>query len=415
MKSHILLFASAVLISGVNLFGQGGARGGGTVTGPTGPIATPGNTNPNSTGRNPNMGQPTTDNSGIMQRPYYLSGKVALQDGTPPPESVPIQLMCGAAPRIVGYTDSKGRFNVDLTNRQDMLRYADASEDMPMGRMGTANGANSGMGRSSGQMSGSMPSSRDLMGCSVQVSLAGFRSTVVNLGEHHSLDNPEIGTLFLTRLGNVEGLTISATSAMAPKDAKKAYDKAKDQEKKGKLENAQKELEKAVEIYPKYAAAWYALGVIQQQNDAAGARKSYAKALEADPKFVSPYLQLAALAAKEGNWKEVADDTDRLLKLNPVDFPQAWLYNALANYQLQKFEAAEKSAREVLSKDPGHQFIKAEQILGLSLAMKLDYPGALEHLRAYLRFVPSGPDADQTRKNIEEVEKAGQQAQNKTQ
>ena len=42
------------------------------------------------------------------------------------------------------------------------------------------------------------------------------------------------GTIILHRLANVEGVTISAVSLQAPKDAKKAYDKGHDLLKKKK-------------------------------------------------------------------------------------------------------------------------------------------------------------------------------------
>jgi tetratricopeptide (TPR) repeat protein len=214
----------------------------------------------------------------------------------------------------------------------------------------------------------------------------------------------------------VQGLTISATSALAPKDAKKAYDKGFSEIKKSKWENAERELAKAVEVYPKYAAAWYQLGVAQQaQQNLEGARKSYAQALAADPKFVSPYQQLAVIAAHDNNWKEVASETDHLLKLNPIDFPQAWFYNALANYHLQNLELAEKSARQGLESDSAHRIPKLDHLLGVVLAQKQDYAGAAQYMRNYLSRNPNAGDIDLVKKQLAELEKAtGAQAASKT-
>jgi len=73
-------------------------------------------------------------------------------------------------------------------------------------------------------------------------------------------------------------VTISSVSLNAPKDAKKSYEKGRDLLKKKKVPEAQKELEKAVEIYPQYATAWFELGRAKElQNDAEGARKAYAE------------------------------------------------------------------------------------------------------------------------------------------
>ena len=42
------------------------------------------------------------------------------------------------------------------------------------------------------------------------------------------MDSPDVGTIFLHRLGNVEGRIVSAISLAAPKDARKAFEKGSD-------------------------------------------------------------------------------------------------------------------------------------------------------------------------------------------
>jgi len=329
-------------------------------------------------------------------QPMYLSGKVVMEDGTPPPEPVVIQLLCQIHPRSIAYTDAKGYFSANVSDKLGSAVMTDASD--PFG---------AGAGRTSLASDSQGSSSRDLMGCSVAASLAGFRSTSVELGARQSpMDNPNIGTLFLHRLANVEGLTISATSALAPKDAKKALEKARNDELKSKWPEAEKELQKAVAIYPKYAAAWLELGNVQLRQKAPdAARKSYAAAMDADPKFVSPILQLASMAAADQKWPEVAEETDRLLRLNPVDFPQAWMYNALAYYNLKKLDLAEKSAREGLSRDPAHRYPANYRVLGMVLAEKHDYHGSTQNLRDYLHYAPAAPDSAEAQKQLDEIEK----------
>lgn len=319
-----------------------------------------------------------------------------MEDGTPPPDRVAVQLVCRNTPRTIGYTDRKGNFSADVRDKTALAQYDDASENSPgfgNGRLGNAGVRGDAM-------------DRNLLGCDLQASLPGFRSDVDHLDARRSLDNPNVGTIFLHRLANVDGLTISATSALAPKDAVKAFDKARDEEKKQKWQDAQKELNKAVSIYPKYAAAWCELGNIQvEQKDIDGARQSYAKAIEADPKFVNPYLALGDLAAREQKWQDAADNSDHLLRLDPIDFPEAWLVNAFANFNLGKLDAAEKSAREGLARDTNHHLPKMNLILGVVLAQKHEYAGAAENMRAYLQYAPQADDAEQVKKQLDEVEK----------
>src|SRR5260370_42252448 len=97
---------------------------------------------------------------------------------------------------------------------------------------------------------------QSLTGCELRASLAGFKSDVVNLGNRRMFDNPDVGTIVLRRRANVEGTTVSMTTLQAPKDARKAYDKARDALRKGKTADALSEFEKAVAAYPHFAAAW---------------------------------------------------------------------------------------------------------------------------------------------------------------
>ena len=331
----------------------------------------------------------------------YLSGKVVMEDGTPPPDPVAIQIVCRSNPRTVAYTDRKGNFSVDVNDRNGQV-FADASEQ---------SAGVSSMTR--GTERSICPGEPNLMGTTLQADLPGFRSDVLTMTSRHRMDDPNVGTIILHRMANVEGLTISATSALAPKDAQKALEKGRADAAKQKWPDAEKEFQKAVTIYPKYAAAWLELGNAQlREKDVEGARKSYAQSLTADPKFVSPYLQLASIAASEQKWQDVADNTDHLLRLNPVDFPQAWMFNALGNYYLGKKDEAEKSARECISHDPGHRYPRMNYLLGVLLSQKREFAASAENIREYLKYSPNSPDADQIRKQLAEVEKAaGAQAQ----
>src|SRR5947209_1374310 len=90
----------------------------GQKTGPQSPGGAPGGPNPSSPGIGGigSRNTPGTRNTGpaypdmLGNRGIYLSGQVMLDDGTPPPEPVTIERVCGANPRAETYTDIKGRF-----------------------------------------------------------------------------------------------------------------------------------------------------------------------------------------------------------------------------------------------------------------------------------------------------------------
>ena len=386
---------------------------------PTTPAPSPGGSIPSPTptppGRQPSPtpGQRNPNENPFPQaespRAIFLSGKVMLEDGTPPPESVTIERVCNGIARPQAYTDSKGRFSFQLGDNMAMLPDASvgSASDAGMGFPGTrSNQGRGGFGNSRGM------TEQQLMSCELRAVLPGYRSEAVNLAGRRALDNPDVGVILLHRLGNVEGTTVSITSLEAPKDAKKAFEKGHNALKKKKAEDAEKQLQKAVTVYPKYAAAWFELGVSQEmQNRPEEARKSYAQALAADGKFLKPYLQLAAMAAREKKWQETADQTDRCIKLDPYDFPQAYFLNSVAYLNLGKVEQAEKSAREAQKLDTQHQYPKVNQLLGIILANRHDYSGALASMRDYLKFAPDAQDADRVRTQVSELEKlAGSQA-----
>jgi tetratricopeptide (TPR) repeat protein len=378
--------------------GAGGATtGGGTRTPTTTPTPTPDRGNlPKD--RNPSpFGEQ-------QNRPIFLSGRVQLDDGTAPPEPLVIERLCNGVARAEGYTDSKGRFSFQLGQNSSITQDASYSSVNDMSANPTQ-GLNRGTIDPTGSQRNGV-SERELMGCELRASLPGYRSDVVNLSGRRMFDHPEVGTIVLHRLANVEGTTISTTSLAAPKDARKALEKAREALKKNKVAEGQKHLEKAVELYPQYAAAWFELGRVHESlNNPAEARKCYAQALAADGKFVNPYLQLAQMASREKNWQEVVETTNRITKLDPFDFPQAYFYNSVANYNLGKFDAAEVSAREAQKLDTGKRIPKVHHVLGAILAEKKDYTGAAEQMRNYLTCSPNAPDVALVKTQLAELEK----------
>jgi tetratricopeptide (TPR) repeat protein len=372
---------------------RNGGPGGGSATGTT----------PNMGGantRNPSLTTPP-GNNGPEQRPIFISGKVALSDGTPPSEPVKIERVCNGTATVEARTDRKGRFSFQLGQN---LEFQDASN----------NGQSSigGFGAPRGPSFGSTSSIRDreLFGCELRATLPGYRSDPVSLANIHYMDNPDLGTIILHPVAHTEGLTVSATTALAPKDARKAYEKGLEAAAKKNPDEAQKDFEKAVAVYPKYAAAWFALGQINEQRDhGEEARKAYDQSIAADSKFVPPYERLSFMALKESKWQDLADLTDHMLQLNPYDYPSAYYLGSVANLELQHLDVAEKNAREAIRLDPLKKNARVHYVLGLILAQKQDFTASAASLHTFLEADPNAPDADIVRKQLEKVEAAAKE------
>ena len=89
--------------------------------------------------------------------------------------------------------------------------------------------------------------------------------------------------------------------------------------------------------------------------------------------------------------------------MNPVSFPQVWLSNGLANYFLQSYGTAEKSARRGLQLDPEHRMPGLEYLLGMVLLKKPNYAEAAEHLRAFLKLATTPAETAEAQKQLDEV------------
>lgn len=354
------------------------------------PTPTPSPTAPNQTTTNPP--QPTS--------PIWIKGMVMMSDGEAPTESVTIERICSAnAVHAEGYTDSKGYFSFNLG--QDGAVFADASNanSPAFSQPGTS-------ATSSSLLEGGNTNPDSLYwDCEIRARLPGYRSSTISLAGRRMLDDSDVGVIVLYSMTGIQGLTASATSSQAPKDARKAYEKGLAAVKKDKPDQAEQEFRKAVQIYPKYAEAWLELGEVLDRGERyPEAREAYASSLAADPKYVYPYQQLYQIALHEQNWKELADKTDQLLHLDPYEFPNAYYFNALAHLELKEYDAAEKSAQQAVEADWKKANPKTHYLLGAILVKKKDWAGAAESFRAYLKAAPDATDKEYVEKTLGQID-----------
>ena len=394
-------------------------KGAGTITGTTGTTTGSGTTGtlpPLNTG-NPNSTTNSTTNSSagtLPPPPIMISGRVMLEDGTAPTDSVVIERVCNGNPRAEGYTDTHGYFVLSLgsTNSQ----FQDASESagglgrtsQQLGGIGGLGGV--GLGSSTGMGSSTRTSGLAdprLLNCELRARLSGYRSQTVSLMEHRALDNPDVGVILLHRFAPTEGAaTVSAKALAVPKPADRAYNKGLDFVKKGKSEEGRASFQSAIDLYPRFSSAWFELGKLQaidgQLDDA---RKSFLAANQADPQSVGPYLELALLSLHAKDWNELAEFTYRALKLNSFDYPQAYFLNAVANYNLRKLDTAEKSARAAQRLDTRHIYPETSHLLGVILVDRQQYAEAADALRDFLVAAPHAAAAPAVRQQLDDLEK----------
>lgn len=328
-------------------------------------------------GNTANMSQLISQQHGSMQ--YF--GKVVVDGSGLPWNPIPIAVVCDGKTLYNTVTDVKGGFGILVDARLPDSEIVKTKTDL--GRVTAA----------------------QLVGCKVNAVLDGFDSVPVTIANRDVTDSPEIGTIHLHQNEQAAGSSLSNTTASAPADATKEFDKAHSDEIENHLDSARKHLQKAVNIYPQFAEAWYQLGRLLETDKPDDALNAYRKAAAADPKYTPPYEHIASICATEKKWQDVLDATNSSLRLVPAGTPQIWYYDAVANYNLGQVPVARTAAETSLSMDPNHLAPNTEQLLAVILAGQGEYQTALDHLRHCLTYLPPGPNADLVKQQVAQLEK----------
>jgi Tfp pilus assembly protein PilF len=338
----------------------------------------------------PSAGSPIMERN-TDARSVFISGKVILQGGGSIGR-VAIDRICNGMVRREGYTNSKGNFQFELGRNSVDRDASQADSD----RMVTNRNA---------RVPPSGGSDIRYDDCELRASLPGFISTTVPMRVYAGATQVEVGTITLTKTGTVEGPTVSVNTMTVPKEAREAFEKGRKTGSEKQFEEAVAELNKAVTVYPQYAAAWSLLAEIHRlQNQFEPAKAEYAKALAVDPKFVSPYFGLAAIAVIENKWTDAARLTDQLIQLNSLAYPMAYFFNAAANLNLGKLDAAELSARKFQQVDKAHTRPDIALLLAHILTGKHQYAEAAQLYRDYLAVKPDAPNAEALKKEAQRLD-----------
>lgn len=334
-------------------------------------------------------------------QPFYLYGRVVTEDGKPPSERVVVKMNCGAA--VAGYllrgsfpqdvTDSKGRFNF-YPGTHSAIRVADASSAMTSGMRGYRDAAPEATLRV-----------RNLSNCVLHVELPGYRSDRSRLRDFRGMGALNVGILVLHRLDGVKGSAFSPATLAAPRAAAGAFHKGVEvllnQDPKHK--QAIRHLEKAVKLYPQFAAAWWALGEARAGlKDAARAREAYTRSMHADPNYLRPYEPLIDAAFQRKDWPALESLGERYLALSPAS-PEIRYRVAVAAINQGKTDTAERMAMDIVARGEANEWPRIHVILGLVHENQSEFGKAAESYRDFLKTAPNAPLADTVKNKLAEL------------
>ena len=200
---------------------------------------------------------------------------------------------------------------------------------------------------------------------------------------------------------------INASQINVPSKAKAPFAAAMKAVDANNLAEAVTQLQATVAAAPKFSQAWQDLGIIEDNlQKKSEAREAYQHAIENDPKLLPAYVALARVCIKTKDWQGAANSADSLIKADTKHlYPEIYLHQAVARYELKDLDGAQGSVQEALRLDPQHKRPRAEYVLGRILEAKNDATGAREHISKYIELDPHAPDIDVVKAHLQNLGK----------
>jgi len=199
---------------------------------------------------------------------------------------------------------------------------------------------------------------------------------------------------------NIGGATsVSVAQYKVPDKARKFFKKAQEALEKSKFDEAERDLGKALELYPKYAEALCLRGVLKMDGqDRNGAIADFDEAIQIDSSYAMSYFALGSVY----NLMSRFDDALRTLERGTTLAPAAWqgyfeaakAHIGKAEYevalkQLDKAEALNRQTYPLINLLKGHALLALKQ-----------YPEAMQQLEAFLQKSPAGPQSEAARQML---------------
>lgn len=174
-----------------------------------------------------------------------------------------------------------------------------------------------------------------------------------------------------------------------PEKAQQEYDRGLEALENNDAKLAVRHLQKAVAIYPQFAAAYAALGSIHrnlQENEAAV--RAFTKAIEIDDTLATAWLGLGTLHAVAGRRQEAERHLLRARVLRPDDW-QAWYQLGELYWEMGDPARTEENARR--ARDLHGSMPRIHVLLINALVGQEKYPEALAAMDTFLAELPNSP------------------------
>ena len=283
-----------------------------------------------------------------------IRGKVTMQDGSPPPAGVEIQRECsdgnGSTPGPAA--NKKGEYIWRLDNDTTYTRT-----------------------------------------CRIEAALSGYSSTSVDISGLMGFVSKTVDLPPLLLSIRSDPRVINSTDTDVPGAAHAAWKLAMKAVESGNTAEVAKQLRLTVAAAPKFARGWHTLGIAYENDEmVAEAKDAYLRATDADPRMLASWVTLSRIDVLAKDWQGAARAADTALKLDSKHmYPEVYLHQAVARFEINDLPGAESSANEALRRDPKERKFRGEFVLGRILAAKGDAAGARTHISSTSRSIRVPP------------------------
>ncbi len=236
-----------------------------------------------------------------------------------------------------------------------------------------------------------------------------IRKTIVVSPSHAGKDGRVVLAVRLDemKISPEGGATVRMAELKIPRKAWDEYGKANQKLGARDIEGAEAHLRKALEIEPRFSAAWNHLGTIAYQTRRfEEAEGRFRKALEVDPHAYEPLVNLGGVLVTLKRHEESWPYNVHAVLKRPQD-PLAHSQLGMTYYGLGKLDLAEKHLLEAVRLDGAH-FSHPQLLLAEIYLRKTEPEKAADQLSHFLRLHPDWPRAEEMREIISKLRSAAQ-------
>jgi tetratricopeptide (TPR) repeat protein len=193
--------------------------------------------------------------------------------------------------------------------------------------------------------------------------------------------------------------TISAQRLHVPKKAQKALDKGDAALRSEKLEQARKQYQKALKLYPRFEEAENDLGIIaMREGNKSEGKAAFERALNTNQHYAPAQVNLAKIAFDEKRYKDAYLLAKEALSSEPLN-PGALFVGAESAFFKGDY-AETVSLTRTLHSLPHQQYSLAHFLAAKSLEAEHKPAAALAEYKTFLEEDPSDPNAARARQLI---------------